>query len=166
MPAILVASPFLIPHYFLLLGFLLQKLIADFSFWGVLKELTFGLFSFKASRSHLFRLDFWLFFPLSFFPSELILSCQVESFLATFLHDSSFSVPRGTSPLFMHCWFPSLLIFFFFCFIRWLIGTYLFSFLVFLGTPLKCINPTLALLHNPRIPSSWQPQASRPNSYH
>ena len=35
----------------------------------------------------------------------------------------------------MNCWFPSLLIPF--CIIGWLIGTYLFSFLVFLGTPLE-----------------------------
>ena len=41
----------------------------------------------------------------------------------------------------------------FFCIIRWLIGTYLFSFL---GTPLNYLNLTLALLHNLRIPGSWQ----------
>ena len=50
--------------------------------------------------------------PLSFFPSELILSCHVESFPSTFLHGSSFWVPRGTSSLFMNCWFLSLLIHF------------------------------------------------------
>ncbi|KAK9984537.1 hypothetical protein SO802_034062 [Lithocarpus litseifolius] len=38
MPATLVAGPFLIPHYFLLSGFLLQKPLADFLFWGVLKS--------------------------------------------------------------------------------------------------------------------------------
>ena len=109
-PATLVASPFLIPHYFLLLGFLPQKPLANFPFWGVLKELTFGPSSFKASRSHLFKLNFWLYLPLSFFLSELILSCQIESFPATFLHGSSLWVSRGTSPFFMNCWFPSLLI--------------------------------------------------------
>ena len=100
-----------------------------------LKELTSGFSPFKVSSSHLFRLNFWLSFPLSFFPSELIHSCHVESFPATSLHGSSFWVPRGTSPLFMNCWFPSLLIPF--CIIGWLIGTYLFSFLVFLGTPFE-----------------------------
>ena len=112
MLATLVAGPFLIPHYFLLFGVLPQKPLVAFPFWGVLKELTFGPSSFKASKSHLFKLNFWLFFPLSFFPSELIPSCQIESFLATFLHGSSFWVPRGTSPLFMNCWFSSLLILF------------------------------------------------------
>ena len=71
-PTTLVASPFLIPHYFLLLGFLPQKHLANFPFWGVLKELTFGPSSFKASKSHIFKLNFWLFLPLSFFLSELI----------------------------------------------------------------------------------------------
>ena len=111
-PATLVASPFLIPHYFLLLEFFPQKPLVDFLFWGVLKELTFDPSSFKASRSHIFKLNFWLFFPLSFFPSELIPSCQVESFPTSFLHGSSFWVPRGTSPLFMNCRLPNLLILF------------------------------------------------------
>ena len=71
----LVAGPFFISYYFLLLEFIPPKLLADFPFWGVLKELTFCPSSFKASRSHFFRLNFWLFFPLLFFPSELIPTC-------------------------------------------------------------------------------------------
>ena len=134
-PATLVAGPFLIPHYFLLLGFLPQKPLVNFSFWGVPKELTFGSSSFKSSKPHLFRLSFWLPFPLSFFPSELIHSCQVESFPAISLHGSSFWVPGGTSPLFGNCWFPSLLILF--CIIGWLIGTHFFLVLMFLGTPFE-----------------------------
>ena len=133
--ATLVTGPFLISHNFLLLVFLPQKSLADFLFYGVLRELTFNHSSFKASKPHLFRLSFCLPFPLSFFPSELIPSCQVKSFPATSLHGSSFWVSRGISPLFMNCWFPSLLIPF--CIIGWLIGTYLFSFLVFLLTPFE-----------------------------
>ena len=135
MLATLVAGPFLISHNFLILVFLSQKSFADFSFRVVLRELTFGPSSFKASKPYLFKLNFWLPFPLSFFPSELIHSYQVEIFPATSLRGSSFWVPRGTSPLFMNCWFPSLLIHF--CIIGWLIRTYLFLFLVFLGTPFE-----------------------------
>ena len=87
---ILVAGPFLIPYTFLFWGFLPQKSLVDFLFWGVLTELTFGLFSFKASKPHISRLSFSLSFPLSFFPSELIPSYQVESFPVTSFHDSSF----------------------------------------------------------------------------
>ena len=75
LPATLVVDSFLVPHYFLLLGFLPHNPLADFPFWGVLKELTFSPSSFKASRSHIFKLNFWLFFLLSFFTSELVPSC-------------------------------------------------------------------------------------------
>ena len=105
--ATLVAGPFFILHYFLLLRFSLRKTPTDLLVLGCLRGLTFSLSSFKASRSHLFRSNFWLLFPLSFFPSKLIPFYQVESFPATFLHDSSFWVPWGTSPLFINCCFPS-----------------------------------------------------------
>ena len=49
----LVAGPFLISHNFLLLVLLPQKSLADFPFWGVLKELTFDPSSFKASHPFL-----------------------------------------------------------------------------------------------------------------
>ena len=133
MSATLVAGLFLIPHYLLLFGASSSKVSCCLSVLICLKELTLGFSLFKVSSSYLFRLSFWLPFPLLFSPSELIPSCQVESFLATSPHGSSFWVPRGTSPLFMSCWFPSLLVPFYI--IGWLIGTYLFSFLVFPGTP-------------------------------
>ena len=122
------------------------------------KELTFGLSSFKASRSHFFRLNFWLSFPLSFFPSELIPSCHVESFPSTFLHGSSFWVPRGTGSLFMNCWFLSLLIHFLHHWVADRDISTLISCVSWSHPPplLNCLNPTLALLHVPGIPSSWK----------
>ena len=84
MSATLVAGLFLIVHYFLLLRFPLQKTPTDFLVLGCPKWLTFGLSFFKTSRFHLFRLNFWLPFLLSFFPSELIPSCQIESLPSCF----------------------------------------------------------------------------------
>ena len=101
--ATLVAGSFLILHYFPLLRFSLQKTPADFLVLGGPKGLTFGLFLSKASRLHFLEPSFGYFSPLSFFPSGLILSCQVERSLVTFLHDSSSWVPWGTGPLLMSC---------------------------------------------------------------
>ena len=72
MPATLVAGPFLISHNFLLLVLFPQKPLADFLFWGVPREPTFNLSSFKVSTPHLFKFSFLSF--LSFFLSELISS--------------------------------------------------------------------------------------------
>ena len=91
--ATLVAGPFLIFHYFLLLRFPLQKSLLTFLFLGCPRGLTFGLSSFKASRFHIFRPTFWLLFPLSFFPSELIPSYQVKRFPTTFPYGFSSWVP-------------------------------------------------------------------------
>ena len=137
MSATLVAGPLLIQDSSLFSSFgVSSSKVSCYLFVLVcLKELTLDFSLFKVSSFHLFKLNFLLPFPLSFFPSELIPSCQVETFPATSLHGSSFWVPRGTSPLFMNCWFPSLLIPF--CIIGWLIGTYLFLFLVFLGIPFE-----------------------------
>ena len=70
MPATLVAGPFLVSYNILLLVLFPQKPLTDFSFWGVLRELTSNLSSFKGSTPHLFRFSFLSF--LSFFPSEPI----------------------------------------------------------------------------------------------
>ena len=86
----LVVGSFLILHYFLLLRFSLRKTLADLPILECPRGLTFGLSSFKTSRFHLIRPNFWLLFPLSFFPSKLIHFYQIESFPATFLHGSSF----------------------------------------------------------------------------
>ena len=94
----LVAGPFLILHYFLLLRFPLQKTPADLPILGCPRGLTFGLSSSKASRFQLFRPTFWLIFPLSFFPSELIPFCQAKRSPATFPYGSSSWVPLGTRP--------------------------------------------------------------------
>ena len=72
MPTTLVAGLFLVSYNFFLLVLFLQKPLADFPFWGVPKELTFNLSSFKASTPHLFRFNFLSF--LSFFLSEPITS--------------------------------------------------------------------------------------------
>ena len=145
-----VAGPFLILHYFFLLRFPLQKILADLPVLGCPKGLTFGLSSFKASKFHLFRPNFWLLFPLLFFPSELIPSYQVESFPATFLHGSSFWVSRGTNHLFMNCWFPSLLISFLH---QWVVDRDI-SVLVSCVSWHALLNypsSSVALLHVPRI---------------
>ena len=68
MPATLVAGPFLVSHNFFLLVFFPQKFLADFPFWGVFKELTSNLSSFKASKSHIFKLSFLAVFPFVIFP--------------------------------------------------------------------------------------------------
>ena len=119
MTVTLVAGPFLILHYFPLLRFPPQKPLANFPILGGPRGLTFALSFSKASRFHLFRLTFWLLSLLSFFPNGLIPFYQAKRSPATFLHGLSSWVPRDTRPLFMSCWFPSLLIIF--CIIGWLI---------------------------------------------
>ena len=110
MSATLVAGPFLIPHYLLLFGASSSKVSCYLSVLVFLEELTLGFSPFTTSSSHIFKLSFWLPFPLLFFLSKLISSYQVESCLAISLHGSSFWVPWGTRPLFINCWFPSFLI--------------------------------------------------------
>ena len=106
----LVPSSFLIPHYFLLLRFLLQKPLADFPVLGGPRRLTFGLSFSKAFRFHFFRSTFWLLSLLSFFPSKLISFCHAERPPATFLGGFSSWVPLSTRPLLIGCSFPNLLI--------------------------------------------------------
>jgi len=150
-----VVGSFLILHYFFLLRFPLQKTLDDLPILGFPKGLTFGLSSFKASRFHLFRPNFWQLFPLSFFLSELILSYQVESFPTTFLHSSSFWVPRGTNSLFINCWFPSLLIYFLH---QWVVDMDIYVLVSYVSSDalLNCFNPSLALLHVLGILGTWE----------
>ena len=68
MPASLVASLFLISHYFLLLGSLLQKPPADFPFLEVLKGWFFVLSFSKVSRFHFFQTHLLAAFPFVIFP--------------------------------------------------------------------------------------------------
>ena len=133
MSATLVASPFLILHYFLLLRFPLQIPPANFPVLGGPRGLTFGLSFPKAFGSHFFKTTFWLLFPLSFFPSGLIPSYHAKRSPAIFLHGSSSWVPQGTRPLLMSCWFINLLIPFLH---HWVADRDIFSsFFVFLGMP-------------------------------
>ena len=151
--ATLVAGPFLIFHYFILLRFPLQKSLLTFLFLGCPRGLTFGLSSFKAYRFHIFRPTFWLLFPLSFFPSELISSYQTKRSLATFLYGSSSWVPLHTRPLLMSCWFARLLIPFL---DHWVADRDISIFVLRISwhALLNCLNPNLALLLVPRIPGS------------
>ena len=95
--ASLVANPFLIPHYFLLLRFLLQKPLVDFPILGGPRRLVIVPSFFKASRFHFFKPTFWLHSLLSLFPGELTPS----------LLGSSSWVPQGTRVLVHKYWFPS-----------------------------------------------------------
>ena len=70
MSTTLIIGPFLVSHSFLLLALFPQNPFADFPLWVVLREPTFNLSSFKASKPYLFRLSFWLSFFLSFFPRK------------------------------------------------------------------------------------------------
>ena len=92
---------------------------------------------------------------LSFFSSELIPFYQAEKSPSTFLHGSSSWVPRDNRPLLMSCWFLSLLIPFLH---HWMADRDIFVMVpcVSWHAPLNCLNPNLALLHAPRIPSSWE----------
>ena len=148
MSATLVASPFLILHYFLLLRFPLQIPPANFPVLGGPRGLTFDLSFSKTYRFHLFRPTFWLLSPFSFFSNELIPFYQAKTSPATFFNGPSSWVPWGTRPLLISCWFLSLLILFLH---HWMVdGTYLSSFSMFLGMPpLNCLSPNLALLHIP-----------------
>ena len=57
MSATLVVGPFHVSHNFLLLVLFPQNPLVDFPLWGVFKELTSNLSSFKAS--HLFQTNFF-----------------------------------------------------------------------------------------------------------
>ena len=151
------------PFYSAILGFLgyhwfppfapldtRTNVLANFPILEGPKRLAFVLSFSKASRFHFFKPTFWLLFLLSFFPGELIPFYQVEIFPTTFLHGSSFWVPRGTSPLFMNCWFPSPLI----PFLHYYVVDRDISILILCVSwyaPLNYFNPNLALLHVPRI---------------
>ena len=82
-PTSLVAGPFLISHYFLLLRFLLQKPLVDFPILGGPRRLVIVHSFFKASRFHFFKPTFWLHSLLSLFPGELtpfLLSRKITNF--------------------------------------------------------------------------------------
>ena len=149
----LVPSLFLIIFFFW--GSFFKRPFVDFLVLGGPRRLAFVLSFSKAFRFHFFRPTFWLLSLLSFFPGKLIPFCQVESFPATFFHSSSFWVPRGTSPLFMNCWFPSLLIPFLH---HYVVDRDVSVLLLCVSwyAPLNCLNPNLALLHVPRIPGTWE----------
>ena len=145
MSVTLVTGPFLIFHYFLLLRFPLQKFLLTFLFLGCPRGLTFGLSSFKASRFHIFRPTFWLLFPLSFFPSELIPSTRLKDSqphsLMVFLPE----LPKVPGPLLLSCWFLSLLT----PFLHHWVADRDLSILVSCVSwhaPLNFLNPNLALL--------------------
>ena len=145
----LVSSSFFIISFFW--DFLFKRPQLTFSFWGVLKGWPLVFLLSKLLDSTFFKSNFWLLFPLSFSPSELILSYQVKSFPATFLHGFSFWVPRGISLLFMNCWFPILLILFLH---QWVVdrGISVLVSCISWHALLNCLNPSLALLHVSRIP--------------
>ena len=149
----MMACPFLILHYSLLLRFLLQKSLSNFPVLGGPRRLTFVLSFSKASRFHFFIPTFWLLSLLSFFWIELIPFCQAERSQATFLHDSSSWVSWGTRPLVMSCWFPNPLTPFLHHWVAYRNISILIP-CVSWHAPLNCLNPNLALLHVPRIPSS------------
>ena len=100
------------PHCSLFSSF--EVLSSKASSWlsrsGGPRRLTFVLTLSRTSRFHLFRPTFWLLSLLSFFPIELIHFYQAKRSSATFLGSFSFPGYRGTRPLLMNCWFPSLLI--------------------------------------------------------
>ena len=148
----LVSSLF--SHYFPILRFFLQKPLADFPVLGGPKGLTFDFSFSNTSRFHLFKPTFWLLSFLSFFLNGLIPFYQTERFSTTFLHGPSFWVPRGTRPLFMSCWFPSLL--FLFCIIGCLMGHIWPRSLCFWECSLSCLSLNLAMLNIPRIPGFWE----------
>ena len=148
-----MAGPFLISHYFLLLGFLPQKPLADFPLWDVLKSWPL-VFLFSRLLDPIFSystfgcLSLYHFLQVSWFLPTMLKVSQPPSFMVLF-----FGFPQVPTPC---SWIVGSQAFWFiFCIIGWLIGTYLLPFLVFLGPPpLNCLNPTLALLHVPGIPGS------------
>ena len=77
---------------------------------------------------------------------------RLKVFAATSLYSSSLWVPWGTNLLFMNCHSPCFLVFC--CTTGCLRRTYL-RFLYFMVPILSCLNPTLAVLHVPRIMSLW-----------
>ena len=149
----------LVPSWFFIIfflwRFLLQKPLANLPVLRDPRRLTFVLSFSKASRFHLFRPTFWLLFFLSFsqvswFLSARLKDLQPPSFMVFLL---GFHKVLGS-----YSWIVGSQAFWsFFCIIGWLIGTYLFLFLVFSWhASLNCLNPNLALLHVSRIPGSWE----------
>ena len=131
--ATLVAGPFLILPYFLLLRFLLQKPLADFPVLRDPRRLTFVLSFSKASRFHFSDppfgcFPFCHFFQVSWFLSVRLKDPQPPSFMV--LLPRFLELPDPYSWVVGSQAFWSL-----FYIIGWLIGTYLFWFLMFLGMP-------------------------------
>ena len=102
-----------------------------------------------------FSLSFWLPFLLSFFPSELIHSCQVKSRPSYFpswffiLGSSRYQpithelLVSKLSSSFLHHWVADR-------------DVSVLVPCVFLALLLSCLNLILALLHVPKISSPWQ----------
>ena len=155
MPTSLVAGPFLISHYFLLLRFLLQKPLVDFPVLGGPRRLVFVLSFSKASSFQFFKPTFWLPSLLSFVLSELIpflLGWKIASLLPSWFFFMGSPKYQGSCS-----WVISSQAFWLlFYIIGWLIETCLFLFLVSLGTPpwTVLIQPLLCCM-------SWGSQASR-----
>ena len=154
MSTTLIIGPFLVSHSFLLLALFPQNPFADFPLWVVLREPTFNLSSFKASKPYLFRLSFWLSFFLSFVPSELnpfLIGWKFSQLLPFMVLLSGFlEVPSSCSWIvtlqaigsFLHHWVIEKDIF-------------VLRFLCFLVHFLSCLNIILTVLHDLRIPNPW-----------
>ena len=101
----LTTDSFFVSHSFLLLMHFPQKLLVDFPFWSVPRELTSNLSFFKASTPYLFRFSFFrLPFLLVNFPEWAdSIFARLKVFPTTSLRGSSFWVSWGTSHLFMNC---------------------------------------------------------------
>ena len=119
-PATLVASPFLIPHYFLLLRFLPKKNpLADFPVLGVLGGWLFVLSFSKASKFHFSDppfgcFSFCHFSQVSWFFSARLKDLKPPSFLV---------LPRFPEVPTPHSWVVDSQVFWsFFCIIGWLMG--------------------------------------------
>ena len=167
MPATLTTDSFSVSHSFPLLVLFSWKATCWLSVLGCPLESKPSIFlPSMFPRLCLFKPCFWLPFLFVIFP-KWVESFPTKSkvFLATSPYSSSFWVPRGTSLLSTHCCFPSSLVFY--CIAERLRRTYLsFVSCAFLVPFSSCLNPTLAVLHVPRIPGPWQSLGSRPSSFY
>ena len=148
--------PSLFSHSLLLLMPFPQKLLADFPFWGVSRELTSNLSSFKISTPHLFRFSFLGYLSFCHFSRVIWFHlCQVESFPNYFPSWFFFLGSPRYQPFVHELLVPSSLIPFYI--IGRLIKMYLFFVpCVFWAFLLSCLNLIPALLHVLRTPSFWQ----------
>ena len=148
--------PSLFSHSFLLLIPFPQKILTEFPFWGVPRELISNLSSFKDSTPHLFRFSFFGYLSFCHFSwVGWFHPCQVESFPNYFPLWFFFLGSPRYQPFVHDLLVPSSLIPF--CIIGWLIKMYMFfAPCVFWAFLLSCLNLILALLHFPKTPGFWQ----------